>query len=372
MPALTLSPALTALVAFTRFTPPQPLHTFLRTTGYKLRPPRPLPHLAPITRAQDAVLASGQAAPHQRAPLLTEKRPGPVPTIVLGGFVPDATEQVFLLRGFLLKHGTVYYLNYPRTGFSLDLICAQLDDLVTELNALHGQRPVLFGVSFGAGLIIEWLRRTRLAGRTPGLSGTVLVSPVACAADIVSPDEPKPSTLIGRALKPYLDAASGSIAPGVIEKSRLIFTKMFEAGAQNQASLRALMSAGELRHLHARVIAAIQSIDYTGACERLSALRQLPPLSAWDGGPRPLSPAPALVLYAEKESAVLHARSPTRAALATTLSAFFPAGTHQVVSGAAADSPVQHASLIFHYFQFLPPITAFYRGLKTRNVRLAA
>lgn len=369
MPALTLSPALTALVAFTRFTPPQPLHTFIRTTGYKLRPPRPLPHLARISRAQDAVLAAGAAGPHQRATLLTEKRPGPVPTIVLGGFVPDATEQVFLLRGFLLKHGTVYYLNYPRTGFSLDLICAQLDDLVTELNAIHGQRPVLFGVSFGAGLIIEWLRRSRLAGRSPELSGTILISPVACAADIVAPDEPKPSTLIGRALKPFLDSGS-QVAPGVIEKARIIFTKMFEAGAQNQTSLRALMSVAELRHLHASVIAAIQSIDFTGACERLSALRQLPALSAWGDSPRPLSTAPALILYAEKEGAVLHDRSPTRAALGTTLSAFFPGGRHHVVGGGT--SPVQHASLIFHYFQFLPLITAFYRQLKTRNVRLAA
>jgi pimeloyl-ACP methyl ester carboxylesterase len=370
MPALTLSPAFAALAAFTRFNPPQPIHTFLRTTGYKLRPPRPLPHLARITRARDAVLASGVAGPHQLATLLCERRPGPVPTIVLGGFVPDATEQVFLLRGFLLKHGTVYYLNYPRTGFSLDLICAQIDDLVTELTILHGQRPVLFGVSFGAGLIIEWLRRSRLAGRSPELSGTIIISPVACAADIVAPDEPKPSTLIGRALKPFLDAGSGHVAPGVIEKARVIFTKMFEAGAQNQNSLRALMSVAELRHLHAHVIAAIQSIDFTGACERLSALRQLPALSAWDGGPRPLSTAPTLILYAEKEGAVLHERSPTRAALSTTLSAFFPSGTHQIIAGGT--SPVQHASLIFHYFQFLPPITAFYRGLKTRNVRLAA
>jgi len=369
MPALTLSPALSVFAALTRFTPPQPLQTFLRSTAYKLRPPRPLPHLSAFTPARDAVLAAGTAAPHQLATLLCEKRPGPHPTVVLGGFVPDATEQVFLLRGFLLRQGSVYYLNYARTGFSLDLICAQLDDLVAELNQ-RGQRPVLFGVSFGAGLIVEWLRRAQLAGRNPDLAGTVIVSPVACAADIVAPDEPKPSTLIGRALKPYLDAADGVVAPGVIEKSRVIFTKMFEAGAQNQASLRSLMSAAELRHLHTHVIAAIQNIDFTGACERLSALRGLPALSAWDGGPRPLSAAPALILYAEKEGAVLHERSPTRIALGSTLAAFFPRGTRLTVAGGT--SPVQHASLIFHYFQFLPPIAAFYRGLKARPVPLAA
>jgi hypothetical protein len=33
---------------------------------------------------------------------------------------------------------------------------------------------------------------------------------------------------------------------------------------------------------------------------------------------------------------------------------------------------VQHASLIFHYFQFLPHIAAFYRKVKTGRLPLAA
>ena len=372
MPALTLSPALSVLAAFTRFTPPQPLQTFLRTTGYKLRPPRPLPYSPRHSPARDAILANPAVGPHRLATLLFEKRPGPVPTIVLGGFVPDATEQVFLLRGYLLKHGSVYYFNYPRTGFSLDLLYAQLDDLVEELNTLYGQRPVLFGVSFGAGLILEWFRRAHLNGRTPAIAGTVLISPVACTADIVAPGEVKPTTLLGRALMPFLDVEAGPVAPGIIEKSRVIFTKMFEAGAQNKASLRALMTGAELRHLHTHVIQAIKSVDSAGACERLAALRQLPALSAWAGAGarRPLSAAPALILYAEKEGAVLHERSPTRLALETTLHAFFPDGTHRIIAG--GKSPVQHASLIFHYFQFLPPITAFYRNLKTHPINRAA
>ena len=372
MPAPNLSPALTVLAAFTRFTPPQPLQTFLRPTGYKLRPPRPLPYSPRHSPARDAILANPAVGPHRLATLLFEKRPGPVPTIVLGGFVPDATEQVFLLRGYLLKHGSVYYFNYPRTGFSLDLLYAQLDDLVEELNTLHGQRPVLFGVSFGAGLILEWFRRAHLNGRTPAIAGTVLISPVACTADIVAPGEVKPTTLLGRALMPFLDVEAGPVAPGIIEKSRVIFTKMFEAGAQNKASLRALMTGAELRHLHTHVIQAIKSVDSAGACERLAALRQLPALSAWAGAGarRPLSAAPALILYAEKEGAVLHERSPTRLALETTLPAFFPGGTHRIIAG--GKSPVQHASLIFHYFQFLPPITAFYRNLKTHPINRAA
>lgn len=370
MSALSFSPARSALAAFARFSPP-PMHTLLRATGYKLRPPRPVPHRTRVTRAQRNVLAHGLAAPHQQAALLCERRLGAQPTIVLGGFVPDSTEQVFLLRGFLLRQGSVYYFNYPRGGFSVELLCAQLDDLVTELNAHHGQRPVIFGVSFGAGVGLEWLRRARAAQRWPDIAGLVLVSPVACAADIVTPGETKPSTLLGRALKPYLDAAD-NVSDAIVEKSRAIFVKMFEAGAQNREALRALMTAEELHHLRDAVLRAIREIDTRGACERVRSMSAMPALSAW-AVPRtsPLSHAPAVVLYAEKETAVLAANSPTRAAFESALGALFPRGELRVVS-ARDGQPVQHASLIFHYFQFLPFVAGFYRGLKSGKTLLAA
>ena len=167
-----------------------------------------------------------------------------MPTIVLGGFVPDSTEQVFLLRRFFLRTGNVYYFNYPHLGFSLELAYAQLDDLVAEL-AARGQPPVIFGVSFGAGLALEWLRRTRVAGRAAPLAGLVLVSPVACVEDVFAPGAAKPATLLGRALKPFLGGGPASAA--AVEKSRTIFARMFEAGAQNRASLRASFIAIHLR-----------------------------------------------------------------------------------------------------------------------------
>jgi len=173
MPALSLAPAFTFLTAFSRMSPAQPIRTLIRTTGYKLRPPLPLPFNPTIRQRQEAVLVSGAAGVHQAANILREQRKGTVPTIVLGGFIPDATEQVFLMRGFLLKHGSIYYLNYPQHGFSLDLLLAQLDDLVEELSTLHGQRPVIFSVSFGVGLVMEWLKRARRAGRRIDLRGLV-------------------------------------------------------------------------------------------------------------------------------------------------------------------------------------------------------
>ncbi len=372
MPTVTLSPALTLLAAFTRFSPVKPLHTFFRAAGYKLRPPRPVAYAHAFALAQSDVIARGEATLRQGATVLCERRFGTTPTIVLGGFMPDSTDQVFLLRGYLLRQGSVYYFNYPRGGFSPALICAQLDDLVAELNTLHRQRPVILGVSFGGGLVLDWLRRSRAAHRASEITGVILVSPVACAADIVVPGEAKASTLIGRALKPYLDSPA-TVGPEVIDRSRAIFAKIFEAGAQNREAIRSLLTAGEMRHLRDRVLAAIQDLEPAGACERVNALRTMPPLSPWHSADRlPLSDAPALVLYAEKESAVIAAGSPTRAAFDSALKVFFPRGSLKVVASASGGSVVQHASLIFHYFQFLPHVAEFYQGVKSRKLPVAA
>jgi hypothetical protein len=254
--------------ALARFAPPPPLRALFRPGAYPFRPAPAKPYRPAATRRQEVALAEGRGHAWQLSSLVHHPRAGEGATIVLGGFVPDSTEQVFLLRGLLQRQGAVYYFNYSRRGFSLDLMCAQLDDLVEELHGRRGQRPVVFGVSFGAGLLIEWMRRRRAAGRADDLGGIILVSPVACAADIVDPAQPKPTTLVGRALKPYLDP-QGRVDEAVIERSRAIFTKMFEAGAQNKATLRALMSAGELQHLHASVMASIRGIDATGAAQRV-------------------------------------------------------------------------------------------------------
>jgi alpha-beta hydrolase superfamily lysophospholipase len=367
MPALSLAPAFSFITAFSRISPAQPIRTLIRTTGYKLRPPRPLPFSPTIRQRQEAVLVSGVAGVHQAANILHEQRKGPVPTIVLGGFIPDATEQVFLMRGFLLKHGSIYYLNYPQHGFSIDLLFAQLDDLVEELSTLHGQSPVIFSVSFGAGLVMEWLKRARRAGRHIDLRGLVLISPVACVEDLLAPGDAKPTTLLGRAIKPYVDPHK---LPDhtTVDKSRAIFTKMFESGAQNKESLRMLMTRGELSQLRGAVMNTIRTIQPAGACERVQALRLLEmPSSYFSQTLLPLSDAPALILYAEKESSVIADHSPTRFVLESAHRAYFPQSQHKIITNHRG-SPVQHASLIFHCFNFLPVISAFYRTIKNSKV----
>lgn len=316
-------------------------------------------------------MASGRASERQRNLLLHEAREGRVPTIILGGFVPDATEQVFLLRGFFLRRGSVYYVHYARAGFSFELLCAQLDDLVAELATRQGTPPVIFAVSFGAGFVLEWLKRNRRAGRPTELGGIVLISPVACIADVLSPDEGKGATLLGRAVKPYL-AGDAPMTPAAVEKSRIIFTRMFEAGAQNRAAVAGLLSRGELHHLRAAVVGAIRGISDVGATERMQALRLFEPPSAYFSQVLlPLSLAPTLILFAENEDAVITRHSPTRFALETAHRAYFPRSSCQVVQNRRG-TPVQHASLVFHCFNFLPPISRFYGRLKSGKLAAKA
>ncbi len=367
MPALSLAPTLSLLAAFGRVPASRPLHTWLRTTGYKLRPPRPVPYSGRATPATDALIRSGRSKAGHRAILLHEIRPGDRPTIVLGGFVPDATEQVFLLRGELLRQGSVHYFNYPLHGFDLDLLCAQLEDLVNDLAHRAGTPPVILAVSFGAGLAIEWLRRTRALGRIAPIGGLVLISPVTCVEDLIAPGSAKATTLLGRAIQPYLKN-DNEYRPEHIEKSRGIFIRMFEAGAKNRAALSALMTRNELVRLRSTVINTIQAIDQTGAAERIQALCRLPvPTSALSSDQLPLTNAPTLILYAEKESAVLQEAAPGRFLLSNAHQLLFPDSRHLVISNPKGD-PVQHASLIFHYFNFRGPILAFFGQLKSRNL----
>ncbi len=270
-----------------------------------------------------------------------------------------------------LAAGDLYCVNYSRECFSLDRVCAQLDDLVTELVAA-GQSPVLFGVSFGAGLILEWLRRARSEGRTPALAGLVLVSPVACVADVLAPGAAKPATLLGRAVKPYLEAAT-AVSEASVERSRTIFVRMFEAGAQNKQALRRLMTREELEHLRGAVMGTIRGISAEGARQRMHAMAAMrSPTDYFVPTALPLTKAPTLVLFAEREEAVMDAAAPSLFAFRHACHAYFPAGHVREVAARPGDAPVQHASLIFHVFEFLPPLQAFYARVRQLPLRLAA
>ncbi len=369
MPSLNFAPALSLISAFSA-APLRPLHTLVRTTEERFRPPRVVVHSAAVKRAQERVLPLDGAGVKRRATVLHTPGAGRLPTIVLGGFVPDSSEQVFLLRRFLLRSGDLFCLNYPMEGFSLPIVCAQLDDLVEELS-LAGTPPMIFAVSFGAGVVLEWLRRARLEGRQVAVAGVILVSPVTCTADVIASGTGKASTLLGRALGPFLDPKKAA-SEQTVEKARAIFTRMFDAGAQNKAALRMLMTKAELERLHRAVIGTIRGITAEGARERIAAMAEMrAPTDYFTPALLPLTEAPALVLFAEKEESVLDAASPARFALGTACGAFFPHGNTQVVT-TRGGSPVQHASLIFHVFDFMPRLQSFYNRVRRGALPLAA
>lgn len=359
MPGFNFAPAWSLLTAF-RAAPLRPFPTFGRLPDEARRWSQPAPYRPVVERALAAVRARGAGA---EASLLRQRGGGRLPTVVLGGLVPDASEQVYLLRRYLLKSGDVYYLNYPREGFSLDVVCAQLTDLTAEL-AAAGQPPVIFGVSFGAGVVLEWLRRARAAGDEPLLAGIVLVSPVTCVDDIIAPGAAKPATLIGRALKPFLEADRPA-DEAVVEKARAVFLRMFAAGAKNQEALSMLMSAREAEQLHQAIRRTIHGVTWRGGLERVQALASMQaPTRYFSPEFLPLAAAPALVLFAEREEGVLDPRAPTRFAFERAHRAYFPQSAIECVTARTADTPVQHASLIFHVFDFLPPLHAFYQRLR--------
>ena len=367
MPALRLPPAFSLVAAIGRVPPGRPLRTLLRATGRRFNPPRrEILSSAPGPMAR-AALARGEGGAETLATVWRESGRGGRPTIVLGGFVPDAREQVYLVRGLLARHGSVYYVDYPRADFSPALFAAQLDDLVAEIAEREGAPPVVFAVSFGAGLALDWLRRARLAGRpAPALGGLVLVSPVCAISDLVGPEEARPATLLGRALKPLLDAGEADTGQAV-ERARNIFSRMFESGAQNKASLAALLTQNELSELRTAVRATIAGVSPRGAVARVRALREMAcPSTYLTPELLPLCLAPALVLYAEKEESVMRTDSPARAALERAGQAFFPRGRVHTVRNPGG-APVQHASLVFHAENFLPWISDFYRALKPRK-----
>jgi pimeloyl-ACP methyl ester carboxylesterase len=348
-----------------RHSPAAPLRIWLRNTGQKIRPPCAQPYVAAVRHRQDAVLAAGGAGPHQYAPALAEAGAGGQPTIVIGGFVPDTQDALYLLRASLLKQGSLYTFSYPPRGFATDLFIAQLADCIEEVTARHGRPPVLIGISFGAGLLVELLRRTAAAGAALTLAGVVLISPVCGVSDLLEPGAAKATTLLGRVIKPYLDR-TGPADDTIIARSRAVFLKMFEAGAQNHQALSLLLTRDETLRLRNAVLATINAITTTGVVERVRALRDFPALA----DPRCLCPAPALVLFAEKEGAVLREDAPTRQEFEHRLRVWFPQGVCSTVRN-TPENPVQHASLIFHAQNFGQPLAAFYRQIKQTQHRAA-
>jgi len=318
---------------------------------------------SPKLRRRELALRSELPSIHTvRNHLFKEKGQGEVPTIVVGGFVPDATEAVEFQREIFRRHGSIYYINFSRSGFSVPFFCAQLGDLIEELNR-KGQIPVIFSVSFGCSLVARFFREGHDAGLA--IRGMVMTSPVLCVEDLVRPDGERSGgvRMLESNLRRILRAntARGDELNRQIERARRCFQALFEAGAENR-----VLSSRHLS-LRKRIMGVLESTSCLGGYERVMALRSAPktPDGVVFGGP-------ALVLLAEKEDELLVPTSPTLASLRDDESRarLFPRGKVRTVISPVSDDAVAHASLIFHHHCYNPFIEVWYDRLAP-SLRLA-
>jgi hypothetical protein len=289
-----------------------------------------------------------------RNQIFKEKGVGSVPTIVIGGFVPDATEAMEFQRPLLKRYGSIYYVNYARNGFSRQMFFAQLADLIEEIN-LRGQHPVIFGISFGCGLATQFLHSDACESGLK-IKGIVLTSPVLCTDDLVRPEREKGSgvRMLESNLKRILksDASSEEDVSRQIERARRCFQGLFEAGAANR----------HLNHRHLsirkRIMEVVATTPAVGGFERVLALKDFSSPS----GDLPIFRGPALVLLAEGEEDILVPASPTLNLLKDpeARTRLFPRGKVKTVSSRTPGDAVAHASLIFHHQYYNPLIEAWY------------
>ena len=293
-------------------------------------------------------------------------RGGSLATVVLGGFVPDATEALHCQRRLLRAYGDVYYVNYPRDGFDREALHAQLADLLVDLGA-RGESAVLFGISFGCGLLGDFLAEERL-GAAEHVAGVLWVSPVLSVEDLTGPlpagsRERGACSLVGRVCLPMLDVDVARDGDASVRNGRRFFGKLFTAGSQNRRAMRRLRWRRQGVFLKERILETVAEISSEGARQRLALLRRSCPLAAGEW-PQPLSARPALAIFAEQEDAVLSAAAPVRRLLATGATDVLPRVATEVARSGEPGDTVQHASLIFHSYAYNPAIERFYDTLR--------
>jgi pimeloyl-ACP methyl ester carboxylesterase len=311
----------------------------------------------PKQRRREFAAAQTSASIHAvRSSIYRERGSGTMPTIVVGGFVPDATEVVEFQRPLLKEFGAVYYMNYPRNGFSEALFFAQLADLIEDINS-RGERPVLFGISFGAGIIARFIR-TGSATIVSGIRGLALISPVLCTEDLVRPAGERSGgvRMLESNLRRILNARSSDRADveKQIERARRCFSGLFGIGAENR------QLGGRHLAIRNKIMNTIEKTPFLGGYERVLALQSftLPKVGSLFSGP-------VLTLLAESEENLLVPTSPTLEICGdrNRFLALFPKGRCSRVSSGDADDPVAHASLIFHHEQFNEHISTWYSRL---------
>ena len=312
------------------------------------------PFIPKVRRREFGLLGGCRSLPVIRCQIFREKGAGSMPTIVIGGFVPDSTETVDFQRPLLRKYGPVYYLNYPRHGFSFEMFSAQLADLIDDIYH-KGMKPLIMSVSFGSGILLHFLENSAESIHEK-IRGLILVSPVICIDDLIRPSGPK------RAGIRFLESSLQKIITAdpqrkddmekQVERSRRCFQALFTAGAESRKL--------DSRHLAIRrkIMDVLARTSALGGYERVKALRDL----EFPSGDRSLFSGPVLALLAENEHDILVPSSPTLDLFASPerYGELFPDCRVKKVLSKQAGDGVPHASLIFHHDAYNPLLESWY------------
>lgn len=322
-------------------------HGFMRSMAIK-------PYVPKDRRREFGLLGSAPSLPAIRCQVFREKGAGTMPTIVIGGFVPDATETVEFQRPLLRKYGSIYYLNYPRNGFSIEMFSAQLADLIDDIHR-RGAKPVILSVSFGSGVLLHFLKQAAESTHEK-IRGLVLVSPVICTDDLIRPSRQKRDGLrfLESSLQKIIiaDPQRRDDLEKQVERSRRFFQALFAAGAENRVL--------ESRHLAIRkkIMDVLANTSAIGGYERVKALREM----EFPAGGSSLFSGPVLALLAENEEDILAPSSPILAAFSSAehYGKLFPRCRVKKVLSKHANDSVPHASMIFHHDAYNPLLGSWY------------
>lgn len=308
-------------------------------------------------RLEEKALSIDPELYNSRCTIFRERGCGNHPTIIIGGFVPDATEVVEFQRPILRRYGDIYYINYPMHGFSTPLFRAQLADLIYGLNSLR-QRPVIMAVSFGCGLLVDFL--TNADERThSAIKGLLLVSPVLGVDDLVRSPQERTSgmRMLEHNLTKILEADPNDdrLLQRQIERARRCFQSLFEAGA----GTRFLTP----RHLSLRkqIFGVLAGTSNTGGYQRVLALQNFKKVSEI----KTVFTGPVQIMLAEAEDDILSPQAPILSVCShyTQMRSFFPDGRFCTIRSRDEGDRVAHASLIFHEQYFNPRIASWFERI---------
>jgi pimeloyl-ACP methyl ester carboxylesterase len=274
-------------------------------------------------------------------------------------------------------------LTYPYDHFKLDDVLERIRSAIAQAHA-SGRQPILLGVSVGAGICLELLRRARDSNLPLDLASLILISPFTCTGDLA----PLLARLVN-GIATEVDRSEGGRPEQALERGRQLFRTLASKSVSTRQAATGWRSFftlltpqgfadwGEAR-IRARIERTLEAIPADGGIARVMALREMAGLDQDPRATKPLTLAPTLILWGSKERHTLTMDGPGTAILSRPdlATRHFPnLEVHWVYTQNGEEVP--HASLLKHANAFNRHLRHFLKrrsrgfGLLPRMAQLA-